>query len=698
MKITILLFCVYCSLFRLNAQTFTNIVGGSISDDNTYNYFSIDVTGISTSLNTTSYGIESVTIDITHTYDQDLRIKLQSPDGNVFILTSALGGSGQNYTLTQFTDTALTSISSGIAPFTGYFKSIEALSGVNNGQNGNGTWSLNVKDQISGNSGNVNSWSITFGDQPAGFIEPVILTSSNLPIIIINTTGGIEIPDEPKIDAYMGIIYNGVGITNYVTDPFNTYKNNIGIEMRGSSSQDVFPQKSYGFETRDTDGLVKDTIVLGLPEEHDWILYAPYTDKTCMRNILSYNISNKMGHYASRTKLCEVILNNEYIGIYVLMEKIKVDENRVNISKLNPTEITGDDLTGGYIIKIDKTTGAGGDGWTSSFPTSSFTPINFLYHSPSSTNIVDQQKNYIQDYINQFETTLNSVDFADEVNGYNKYVSINSFIDYFILNEITKNVDGLRISTYLHKDKESNGGKLKMGPVWDYNLAWWNADYCDGNLSTGWAYQFNDVCGGSGLDIPFWWSKFMEDPRFQNKLKCRWTELRQAELSISSLNYFIDSIANYLDIPQRRYFERWPILGQYVWPNPSPIPNTYAEEITALKDWITNRISWLDINIPGICDAEITEKELLSNNLEVYPNPFKDDINLSFYLTKSEKITIDVTDFLGKTILRIDETEYSSGKNNFNLNLSQINLKSGLYLLKIHTPTIEIIKKINKIE
>ena len=90
-----------------------------------------------------------------------------------------------------------------------------------------------------------------------------------------------------------------------------------------------------------------------MPEEHDWILYAPYTDKTCMRNILSYDLSNKMGHYASRTKLCELVLNGEYQGIYILMEKIKKDQNRVNISKLLPTDITGDELTGGYIIKID---------------------------------------------------------------------------------------------------------------------------------------------------------------------------------------------------------------------------------------------------------------------------------------------------------------------------------------------------------
>lgn len=609
-------------------------------------------------------------------------------------MTSSFGGDGDNYTFTHFTDTVNTLISNGTAPFTGYFKPIDALGGANNGQDGNGTWTLNVKDQVSGDVGNVLSWSITFGDQPCGFVEPIVFTESNLPIFVINTENGETIPDEPKINAFMGIIYNGVGITNYLTDPYNAYKNKIGIEMRGSSSQDIFPQKSYGFETRDVNNIQKDTILLDMPEEHDWILYAPYTDKSCMRNILSYDISNKMGHYASRTKLCELVLNGEYQGIYVLMEKIKVDQNRVDISKLQPTEISGDELTGGYIVKIDKAVGSGGDGWISNYLSSSFQPINILYQYPTSTNIVNEQKTYIQQYIDSFETALIGANFSDPVIGYNKYISINSFIDYLILNELSKNVDGYRISSYLHKNKASNGGKLKMGPVWDYNLGYWNADYCEGELTSGWAFDFNSVCGDDNYTVPFWWKRFMEDPKFQNKLKCRWTELRQSELSINSLNYFIDSIATYLDVPKERYFERWPILGQYVWPNPSPIPNTYAEEVIALKNWLNNRITWLDSNLPGICDASTSENEILSNNITIFPNPFMDELNIALYLTRTDKITIEISDLLGKTILKIDEKEYQSGKVTIDLHLSNYNLKNGIYLLKITNTNTEIIQKV----
>lgn len=692
MKNIILPCILFLCVSFIDAQTFTNSTGGAIGDDNTYYYFPINVSGLSSStLNTTSFGIESVTMNIDHPYVGDLRIKLQSPDGNIFVLTSSIGGDGDNYTATIFTDSASTPIANGVAPFSGYFSPVEPLINVNNGQDGNGTWTLNVKDQETGDAGNVISWSITFGNEPAGYFN---FDSSNLPIFVINTDGGAIIPDEPKIGAYMGIIYNGEGIRNYMTDPFNVYSNKIGIETRGSSSQG-FPQQSYGFETRDVNGTPKDTIVLGMPEEHDWILYAPYTDKTCMRNIISYDISNKMGHYASRTKLCELVLNGQYQGIYVLMEKIKADNNRVDIAKLQPTDISGDELTGGYIVKIDKTTGNGGEGWTSDYQTSSATNINFLYHYPSSANIMPEQQVYIQTYIDSFEDALAGPDFIDPILGYKNYASINSFIDYFILNEISKNVDGYRISTYLHKNKDSNGGKLKMGPVWDYNLGWWNADYCDGNLTTGWAYQFNDICGG-GLDVPFWWTRFMQDPSYTTQLRCRWEELRETTLSISSLNLFIDSVANYLDESQERYFTKYPILGQYVWPNPSPIATDYAGEITALKTWITDRIAWMDINVPGICDANVNEQELLSNNLNVYPNPFNDQITATLYLTKTEKVSIELCSVIGEKIYVIDNKECNAGINTFDIQLFEKDLKIGLYLLKIRTSKGEIVQKIMK--
>ena len=157
--------------------------------------------------------------------------------------------------------------------------------------------------------------------------QEVTLTSSNLPIIVIDTYEQV-IPDEPKISAHMGIIFNGSGEINYITDSSSHYDGDIGIEIRGHSSQHYFPKKQYGLETRDSEGENINVSLLGMPEENDWILYAPYSDKSLMRNVLAYDIAKSLGSYAPRTQFCEVILNNDYVGIYVFMEKIKKDSNR----------------------------------------------------------------------------------------------------------------------------------------------------------------------------------------------------------------------------------------------------------------------------------------------------------------------------------------------------------------------------------
>jgi hypothetical protein len=440
-----------------------------------------------------------------------------------------------------------------------------------------------------------------------------VFTSSNLPIVVINTNN-VTIPDSPKINAQMGIIYNGEGIRNYLTNPFNNYNNKIGIEVRGSYSQ-TFPQKQYSIETRDVNNLEHDTVVLGMPEDNNWILYAPYDDKACLRNVLAYDLANKTGHYASRTKFCEFVLNGQYKGIYVWMEKIKRGANRVDISKLLPTDTTGDELTGGYIIKIDKTTG-GSEGWNSPYTTASGDPIRFLYDYPDFIDLHTAQKNYIKLAVDSFESSLKAANYMDVVNGYRKYMDVNSFIDYFLLTELNKNVDSYRLSTFLYKNKFSNGGKIVIGPMWDYNIAFGNANYGEGSLTSGWAYQLNQTYTGA---VPFWWAKLVQDSNFTSGLKCRWTELRQNILSIPSLFNFIDTVAAKINEAQVRHFVKWPILGIYVWPNQPPYPTSFAGEITAIKTWIQNRINWLDANMLGTLSNPVVN---LGNDTLVCPGEF----------------------------------------------------------------------------
>ncbi len=419
----------------------------------------------------------------------------------------------------------------------------------------------------------------------------VNLISSNLPIIVIDTYGQ-AIPDEPKITADMGIIYNGPGQRNYITDPFNHYNGYIGIEKRGSSSQ-MFPKKSYAVETRDSLGNNLNFPLLGLPQENDWILYGPYTDKTMLRDILAFKIGQDMGHYASRFRFCELVLNADYQGVYILLEKIKRDRHRVNIRSMQPTYISGDELTGGYILKIDKYEGSQVGGWNSTFPPypGAWQRIYYQYHYPDPDQIVPEQQAYIQGYIFVFESLMNSTLYRDPFAGYYDLINVPSFIDFFLVSELGKNVDSYRLSTFMYKDRDSEGGQLTMGPLWDFNLAFGNADYYEGWQNSGW--QLNVSISGDYWQNPFWWKKFLADPVFMNRAARRWHELRQNILSTGTLLTFIDSCVVELQEAQARNYLRWPILGTYVWPN-WYIGQTYQDEINFLKTWLQNRINWMN--------------------------------------------------------------------------------------------------------
>ena len=441
--------------------------------------------------------------------------------------------------------------------------------------------------------------------------------SSNLPLILIDT-GGNQIKDDPKINAAMGIIWNGAGNTNAPTDAFNDYNGKIGIEYRGSSSQG-FPKKSYGLELKNDLGEDIDAALLGMPAEEDWILYGPYSDKTLIRNVLIFTLDAALGHYSPRCRFVELFLNNQYQGVYVLMEKIKRDNVRLDLAKLNPEELTGEDLTGGYIIKVDKTTGSGGSGWYSEYLSAANRRTFFQYEYPKFDEIQPAQKNYIEDYIDLFEKALHDQNF-DGTNGFRQLADEDSFIDYMIMNELSKNVDGYRLSTYLHKDKN---GKLKLGPIWDFNLAFGNANYYNGESTSG--FQFEANLGNDDWQNPFWWEILFEDNTFRRKLKDRWSSLRENQLSDQRITTVVDSLTNLLADAQGRNFQKWPVLSTWVWPN-AYVGNSYSAEISWLKSWINNRLNWLDTNIEGLY---VGSPELAQNQeVQVFPNPFRNELHL----------------------------------------------------------------------
>ena len=685
----IFLTCFFLATVNLYAQTFSDSPNQTITDFATTE-FPITVNLSQAQIDTVQFGIETVCFNITHAYVSDLEIYLISPDGTIVTLTAGIGGGDDNYTNTCFNQTSSSSITQGIAPFTGTFKPLGQLGIVNNGQNPNGQWKLRITDTYNADEGTLLDWSITFGSNPASYYT---IASSNLPIFVINTNGQ-SIPDEPRIGADLGVIWHHDTARNYLNQPFNHYLGRVGIETRGASSSN-FPKKSYRIELWDQNNEDVDSALCGFAADNDWILSAQYTDKTLMRGMLTFDLIRRMGWWAPHVKPVELILNDEYKGIYLLMEKVKQDNDRVDIAKLDSTELTGDDVTGGYILKLDKNSGQSNTGWTSPYsPWPSGSSIEFNYEYPDADEIKPQQISYIKAYIDSFEDALAGPNFADPINGYRKYVDINSCVDAFIISEFSKNMDAYRKSFFMYKDKKSNGGKLIMAPIWDYDISYGNADYCNGQFYSGWQYNFNYVCGGDNWLNPFWFERMTQDSTFNNLVKCRWNELKQHVLNLNRINNWIDSTAAALNESQAWNFTIWPIIGTYVWPN-YYIGQSYQEEVDTLKWWIGKRSAFMQNSLTGIANnCNLVDIENVNANyyLNSYPNPFQNELNCSFYTSINETMEVFLYDVIGHLILA-KKVNAIVGKNNINLPFSEP-LEAGIYTLIIKAPNKQYVNKI----
>ncbi len=462
-------------------------------------------------------------------------------------------------------------------------------------------------------------------DEPTNPIDPtddevffaVDVGTSEIPYVVINTNGN-QIQNEPKVPATIQIFEKGE-LKQATT---------IGIEFRGSTSFRLSDKKSFGIESWDADGNDQDVTFFGMPEEEDWILNGHVVnesqgfiwDRTLMYHYIGYNLYRQMGRYASRTQFVELQVNGEYLGVYVFMEKLKRDNERIDISRLGPDVQEGDDLTGGYILKIDKT--AGGDvvsnqpleyfltnweddarylpalSFRSSYDifgnTINFAPYGSPYHSqmfletyfiyeyPKAEDLNDAQKNYIQNYIHSFETALLNDDFSSETRTYTDYIDISSFVDHFILNELVRNIDGYRLSTFLVKPRN---GKLEMGPVWDLNIGF---DSNDRVPADDWIINYNNHVSNDPWMMPFWWPRLIEDPVFTDALKTRWSELRSGPLADANFLALVDESADYLQSngAVTRNYSKW-----------NRIQVDYQASIQSLRDFLVARASWMDSEI-----------------------------------------------------------------------------------------------------
>lgn len=435
---------------------------------------------------------------------------------------------------------------------------------------------------------------------------------SNLPLIVLDTAGSSV--GENAQTTVSAMVLNKPASGDTVLTQAPEYVGRAGLNVRGQTSAG-FPKKQYHFELWDESNQDQKHPLLGMPTEADWVLYAPYSEKSLMQNELAYQWANEMGEYAVRTQWVELFINSsgqanvnysrDYVGVYLLMEKIEIGANRVDINKIKPGDDAEPDVTGGYLWHKDKTD----PGDTASFTTVS--GQTFLYEDPNASDLDAAQKTWLTNYVNQFETALYGAKFADPNEGYAKYINVRSFVDNWIMVEMAKNIDGFRLSTYYYKDKN---GLINMGPVWDYNLSMGNANYNGGNSATGW-YHDNI----SSFDYTYF-DRLAQDPNFMAAIAARWKELRAGVFSTPQLMVDIDANVNVLtngngnypvgsnppqapNNPVVRNFQKWQILGTAVWPN-AYVGTSWLDEINYLKNFMTTRVAWMDAQLnPLVPDA-----------------------------------------------------------------------------------------------
>ena len=433
----------------------------------------------------------------------------------------------------------------------------------------------------------------------------ITFTYSNLPIIIINTENGAEIPDEPKILGTMKIIQRPNGARNFLTDAntdkFLDYSGTIGIETRGSSSQEL-PKKPYGINTLEDDGIEdKGVKLLGMPKEDDWVLNSFAFDDSMMRDYISYEMARQMGQYATNLKYCEVVLNGEYIGLYALSEKIKRDGDRVNIAKLDANENSFPEVTGGYLMQTDRPDAEDPEAWFNN-------GAGYIHEKPNADDITSTQSAYIEAVFRELDNNASNASISS---GYPSIIDVPSFIDYMLMAEIASNVDAYALSTYFHKDR---GGKLRAGPVWDYNLTYGNdlfdffGNTFDRSFTNVWQFNYSNTGA-------YFWSDLFNNPAFKCYLAKRFNEVTSAgkPLNYEYIVNLIDSTATLISEAVARENEKWNTIDDF------------SGEITNMKSWIQQRIIWMQKNLGGFSNCNTIKTPSLVIT-KIHYNPEETDV------------------------------------------------------------------------
>lgn len=389
---------------------------------------------------------------------------------------------------------------------------------------------------------------------------PKISQSAYLPAVRIVLDGGASIESINK-DAYLtaSITIDERNDAGIVTQ--KVYAGTTEIKGRGNSTWDM-PKKPYRLKLTEEADLFK------MPANKHWVLLANYSDKTLMRNDLAFEISRRMGFvYTPRMQHVDLYVNGQYQGNYQLGEHLRVAPKRVNIPELKKGDT--ENISGGYLLEIDERQTD-----PNMYYRTAKAGMKFCYDTPETPSAI--QKTYINTYLQNIENVLYS---ATAVNDFPKNVDMKTFIDYYLLNELARNVDGnLRLSTYVYKNRDDD--KLYFGPVWDYDISFGNVDYGGAQNTAGWHARTAQ-----------WYVKFFSHPEFNQMVKNRWNELRASGLK--DLQPYIDEMSKQLGQSQEDNFKEWKILDIYVWPN-AKVTGSYPGEVAYLKEWLWARVIWMD--------------------------------------------------------------------------------------------------------
>ncbi len=407
--------------------------------------------------------------------------------------------------------------------------------------------------------------------------------SSNLPIVLIDTQRtNINSSSYRRVHAAF-IDVDEDGQANAL-DPVD-FAGRGALKIRGSSTSGA-PKRQYNFEVWDEHDRDKDVSLLGFPAESDWVLYAPLIyDRALINNALAYEVSNQVGRYAVRTRFCEMYLSyddtfsaSDYVGLYIFMEKIKRGPDRVDVEELDPDVDHEPALAGGYMLKIDRPD-PGDSGFRTSRGNPTYGDGTLCYVDPKEDEITSVQSAWIRGYLDDFEDALYGANFAHPQTGYAQYIDVESWIDHNLLNMLFMNVDALRLSTFIHKKR---GGKLEMGPLWDFDRAMDSTDSRDNNPQS-----WHGTGDGTDYLNYVWWNRLFEDVNFWQKYIDRWYDLRNGgPFGTTQMNATIDAMADEIREAQERNYDRWSSYG--------PRYGSFQGEIDHLQDWLETRSTWID--------------------------------------------------------------------------------------------------------